>query len=851
MKSLQSLSKWVDQWWRMYVTNAPQQRQPGNPAPSVQQTPGTNVPLLAEAVSGEKSASKIPPTAFFLLAVASLTSSFGYRLYSTPQLREGTLAPETIVAPQTATVIDTKATEEKRKSIRSGSYTVLKIDLEVDRELIETLDDILMQGNYLRRQAELPYLPELLIPAETQRYLRQLSEPQWQQMKQLLDVEQTSAPGTGETPSSDGIEEPQPPSPALGQTPIAALNALEELPTEQPEVGEEISPSMGLAIAQLRRIKQESSPVEWEDTLLSISKARKTYESVVRNLNSGGLSNNSSAYTSSVLEWSKSTWVQTEIGIDRAMERILTQGLAEGLPERQISAAVSLHVRDLVPASTQPFARRVLNEVLKDRHNLVHDKEAASQLAEQAAEAVPDIEYPVNAGEIIVNKGDTISTKQFVLIDYFELSQRQINWEGLMGYALLISGGVGIFCVVGRRVAPGMRQRDRILILLLTLSAPLLVAIKLPSMTLSASGLLLGGFYGSALATTVVGLTAIVLPIGMDVTWNQWLASAAGGLLAGMMAGRMRSREEAALLGMGVGVTQGAVYLFVTLIQTAVPGITWQPLLIRAALQGFAGVASSIAALGLSPYLEHLFDLVTPVRLAEISNPNRPLLQRLAAEAPGTFQHTLFVSTLAEAATRTLGGNCELVRAGTLYHDIGKMHDPLGFIENQMGGPNKHDEIKDPWKSAAIIKKHVSEGLVLAKQYRLPKAVRAFIPEHQGSMLIAFFYYQAKQMGEKDPTLQVQESDFRYPGPIPQSRETGIVMLADSCEAALRSLKEATYEEALAMVNKILKARWQDNQLVDSGLTREEMPIIADTFVRVWQQFNHKRIAYPKGALPK
>jgi membrane-associated HD superfamily phosphohydrolase len=129
--------------------------------------------------------------------------------------------------------------------------------------------------------------------------------------------------------------------------------------------------------------------------------------------------------------------------------------------------------------------------------------------------------------------------------------------------------------------------------------------------------------------------------------------------------------------------------------------------------------------------------------------------------------------------------------------------------------------------------------------------VRAFIPEHQGSMLIAFFYYQAKQMAETDPNIKVNEEDFRYPGPIPQSRETGIVMLADSCEAALRSLKEATYEEALAMVNKILRARWQDNQLVDSGLKREEMGVIADTFVRVWQQFNHKRIAYPKGALPK
>jgi putative nucleotidyltransferase with HDIG domain len=221
-------------------------------------------------------------------------------------------------------------------------------------------------------------------------------------------------------------------------------------------------------------------------------------------------------------------------------------------------------------------------------------------------------------------------------------------------------------------------------------------------------------------------------------------------------------------------------------------------------------------------------------------------LQRLATTTPGTFQHTLFVASLAEAAARTLKCNVELVRAGTLYHDVGKMHDPLGFIENQMGGPNKHDEIQDPWRSADIIRKHVTEGLILAKKCRLPRALQAFIPEHQGTMLISYFYHQAQQLAKADPDrYQVNEADFRYPGPIPQSRETGIVMLADSCEAALRSLKEATPEEALSMVTKIIRSRWQENQLVDSGLKREDMDTIARVFVEIWQQFHHRRIPYP------
>ncbi len=137
----------------------------------------------------------------------------------------------------------------------------------------------------------------------------------------------------------------------------------------------------------------------------------------------------------------------------------------------------------------------------------------------------------------------------------------------------------------------------------------------------------------------------------------------------------------------------------------------------------------------------------------------------------------------------------------------------------------------------------------MARRCRLPKAVQAFIPEHQGTMQISFFHHKAMEMAQADVNLTVDEQDFRYPGPIPQSPETGIVMLADSCEAALRSLKEASPPEALAMVNRILKARWRDGQLVDSGLTREHMNIISQVFVQVWQQYNHKRIAYPKSSL--
>lgn len=450
----------------------------------------------------------------------------------------------------------------------------------------------------------------------------------------------------------------------------------------------------------------------------------------------------------------------------------------------------------------------------------------------------------IRRGEAIVKSGQEITARNFILLDYFNLSRRETSWIALIGFVGLVGGGVTLFWILEQRYHPkGLRNRDYWLVGLMCLSTPLMIIIKAPSTNLPAIGFLTGTFYGSVVAVTVVGLLTVMLPIGMGLSLMQWVPSAVAGLVVAALAARVRSREELALLGLGVGVTQGLLYLLLG----ALSGVGWYSLLGRAVLEALLGLAWSIVAIGISPYIEHLFDIVTTLRLVELANPNRTLLKRLAAETPGTFQHTLFVANLAEAAARELGCNVELARAGTLYHDIGKMHDPLGFIENQMGGMNKHDAIDDPWKSAAIIKKHVTEGMVMARRARLPKAVQAFIPEHQGTMTIAYFYHQAQQRAKLDPEIEVNEGDFRYDGPTPQSRETAIVMLADSCEAALRSLKDATPEEALNMINKILAARWKDGQLDESGLTRSQMSTIARVFVDVWQQSNHQRIVYPKG----
>lgn len=815
-RKLRQHSRSREQWWQVRSTNGASNRQP---RPSVLPLPADDGKTAENpTLQGGAASCPIPRTPFrnkapspilVVMAVISLTGMMGNRFYNQPKLDVGTKAPQTIEAPASASVPDIKTTEDQRKAARIGAVPVLMRDVAVERSTYQELQRWLGHGTELRQAAgQFPFVPTTRLSRNSQLYLRDCPEWEWREiLARLEDKVATLAQPAG--------------------TPVTAKSSQQQ------------------AIDELRAYRQVASKEEFQSLSENISLARQRYAEALEALNRPSISEQESLYDPSLFNLSDAAWQKTQTGIYQVAQRMLVQGIPDGLPNNILKEAVKLQVQDVVPREAQPFAIKLLSGMLQA--NLIQDAEGTRQRAELTAQKVKPVMVSVERGEVIVTQGEVITQQAFVLLDHFGLSRREVNWLGLTGFVCLVSGAIGVVFLVER--PHRLRRRDYLLLLLLSLSAPLLMTLGLPLTSLPAIGILISSFYGSTLGLTVVGLLSVVLPVGMEVEVIHWLASVAGGLLAAAIAGRLRSREELALLGGAVGLTQGVVYLLVAMLASATAGSIWYALLGTVALQGLAGIAWSVVALGLSPYLEHLFDLITPIRLAELANPNRPLLKRLASEAPGTFQHTLFVCTLAEAAARSLGCNVELVRTGTLYHDIGKMHDPMGFVENQMGGPNKHDQINDPWVSAEIIKKHVTEGLVMARKHRLPKAIQAFIPEHQGAMLIAYFYHQAQQMAAADSSRAVREADFRYDGPIPQSRETGILMLADSCEAALRSLKDATHEEAIQMVNKILKARWQDRQLDDSGLRREEMPQIAEIFVRVWEQFNHKRIAYPKAVV--
>ncbi len=750
-----------------------------------------------------------------VLAIITLTGVEGYRFYNQPQLAIGKVSPVTIKAPQDGRFEDTKTTLYKRQKVQTGIVPILKQNRELTEQMFERLELSLEKIENLRKlTAPLPFVDTAILSLASQKDLRSYSETEFKAI--LKAVEQSLSLDTSKA------------------------NSLQYAPLDLNLRSQQIA-------VELLEYRRSTSTAQYEELVSQIALNRYRYSQGWKQIEQNSTENFDTEEITNLLNLSDREWLTSKQSITEAAKRILIQGISPGTPSNLLEKTVAVQLGSEIPESTLHFASNLLLNSLEP--NLEKDREATRNIAEQAAKAIEPVIVEIKAGEIIVERGETISQDDFVLLDGFGLSRRDTNWQGLQETGLLVTVIVCLFLLIQKHVYTSMRCRDYLLICLLSLSALLLSILNIKYTNLPAIGFLVSSFYNPGLAVCHVSLlTVLVLFGGRTIAWQYLLAGYAGGLLAAVFGGRSRSREAMARLGVLVGLFQGSVYFLSNLILSSSAADIWSAVLPGTIVYGVSGVAWSVVAIGISPYLERYFDIITPIRLAELSNPNLPLLKRLATETPGTFQHTMFVASLAEAAARELNCNVELVRAGTLYHDIGKMHDPLGFIENQMGGVNKHDEIDNPQVSVEIIKKHVSEGLKMARRYGLPKAIRDFIPEHQGTLLIAYFYYQAKQRAEREGTT-VLESDFRYAGPVPQSRETGILMLADACEAALRSLKEATPHQALSTIKKIFKARWQDGQLLDSGLSYQELPTIAEVFINVWQQLNHKRIVYPQGAL--
>jgi hypothetical protein len=436
-------------------------------------------------------------------------------------------------------------------------------------------------------------------------------------------------------------------------------------------------------------------------------------------------------------------------------------------------------------------------------------------------------------------------------LDAFGLLQAATRWQTVLGVLLFAILSSVLLETLIFRLRPSLWKNAKTSTVTALLVAAFIVAAKLmlPSeesavpylYPLPALSMLLTLLFGPALGLAIgvmVGFVGILVTEGGFEIAIYLFAGMIASVLAIGRADRLKSFLQAGLV---VAVTNAAVVVAFGLLAP-----DQDPLKVAiAALVGLVmgGLATSLtlaAFLGMSS----LLDVVTPFQLIELSRPNHPLFRQLLLKAPGTYHHTLLVANMAEEAAERVGADALLARVGSYYHDIGKTVRPVFFIENRVGSANPHERL-DPQTSAKIITSHVQDGLDLATKYKLPPAIRDFIPQHQGTGLAAYFYRVAVKAAEVSG-VSVDEEDFRYPGPKPQTKETAIVMLADGCEAKVRSDRPDSIGGISKIVQEMIKEKLDAGELNESDLTLRDLERIREAFVHVLQGVFHPRVQYPE-----
>jgi hypothetical protein len=515
-----------------------------------------------------------------------------------------------------------------------------------------------------------------------------------------------------------------------------------------------------------------------------------------------------------------------------ATRRQLPTKVALDTPDTESSVIVAL-TEDLIKPNTFPDDART---------------EAERQAA---ANAVQPVQITIEQNELIVSAGRIVGPRDLEALQALNSLQPEFSWlENFVAPALLILLTTIIISIYLGRYAPRILADDKRLMLLAFL---LLVFIAIAKIMIPDRGII-AYFYPIAaltmmvvvlidtqivfILTTVLALLAgyIATDLPSAIVIYLILSGWTGALAIG------KDQRVNALLWAGVYVGIINVGVIFALNLSSSPDLTGLGILLLVGLLN--GIFSAgLAAIGLS-VIGNLVGITTSIQLLDLGRPTHPLLRQLLLKAPGTYHHSLMVSNLGEQAAERIGANALLVRVMAYYHDVGKMQRPYFFIENQPEGINVHEKL-DPQISAQIIISHVKDGLDLAQKYRLPRSIKDGIAQHHGSSLVKYFYYQAVEV-VKDKDLQVDLADFLYPGPKPQTKENGILMLADVSESTVRALKPGSAEEIDEIVQKVIADKLNTGQLDDCELTVADLYQIRTAFVDILQGVHHPRIKYPE-----
>jgi putative nucleotidyltransferase with HDIG domain len=483
--------------------------------------------------------------------------------------------------------------------------------------------------------------------------------------------------------------------------------------------------------------------------------------------------------------------------------------------------------------------------------SLRFDSLTTAQRRDEALALVQPWRFEVRSGEKIIGAHEVVREEDRARLEALRdvIGTGPANAGGLrrvLGAFLLDLAVLSIFVITLAFYRPELYAQPRALLVLGASIAVVLLGAglalrgsELPGalIPVGAAALLISIIFDSRIALVCALVLAVL--IGVQPAFR------GGGTLFFVLAGgaaaafSVRALERRTQFVSSI-LALASAYVVAALIAALAFGWSSGEVLQAAMFGGMNAVVSVALAMALHPAAEEVCGVDTYLKLLEWSDLNRPLLRRLAIEAPGTWAHTLSMANLVEAATQAVGANALLARVGAYYHDIGKLDKPEYFVENQPRGRNPHDKLK-PAASAAIIRNHVREGLALAAQYKVPRSVRAFIAEHHGTGPITYFLEKAR---ERDATV-ASHGEFSYPGPRPQSIETAICMLADGVEAATRVLPDPTPTRVREVVESIARSRIEQGQLRDAPITMQQLELVKQEFVRILSAMRHTRIAYP------
>ncbi|SET41250.1 hypothetical protein SAMN05660297_02325 [Natronincola peptidivorans] len=477
------------------------------------------------------------------------------------------------------------------------------------------------------------------------------------------------------------------------------------------------------------------------------------------------------------------------------------------------------------------------------RPNMFFDIEATEQLRRQAVESVERI--MIKKGDVILKEGNIATFDRLELLRELAILTDDSKVDvmlylGIAAIVLVLQLLLLAYIYVFNKEI--FNQIDKLYLIFIIMFGTLIIAnglanISIYLMPVAVSAMLLAILIEPRIALLVNLCLTILISIitGNDIIF---ITMAIVGGIAGVFT-VVNMQQRATIF------VSGAVVSLANIITIIGIGFIHSNEVVNVLMFGFYGVLNglicSILTVGTLPLWEHIFRVVTPLKLVELFNPNQPLLKKLLIEAPGTYHHSIIVGNLSESAADAVGGNSLLARVGAFYHDIGKIKRPYFFKENQLTSENPHENIT-PSLSSLIITGHVKDGIELGKKHKLPPEVMDFIHQHHGDTLVAYFYHKAKNSENGE---NIDEQSFRYSGPKPCTKETAIVMLADSVEAAVRSISSPSKDKIEKLIHKIVQEKLEDGQLDECNLTLKELEIIKKTFVKVMQGIFHERIEYP------